>query len=172
MNLFDLLFVNIIVICLFRGLYRGVIKEFFSIIGILCGFYLASKHYQILTVPLSDLTLTASQKHMLSFIIVFLVISILISLAGLIIAKVSKIEIQKFVDHSFGILFGFIKGVLIASVLLVVLTAFLSKGAPVIRNSDLSPHVISISGKMAVFISKNMQRNFFAKRSVLEEYWD
>ncbi|MBW1699511.1 MAG: CvpA family protein [Deltaproteobacteria bacterium] len=170
MTLFDLLILNIIVICIFRGLFRGLIKEFFSIIGILSGFYLASKHYQILSEHLACLISTPSYRNIFSFVILSLTVSTLISITGMLITKLSKIEFKKWVNHVVGALLGCVSGILVASVLLVVLTAFLPKVTPLIKHSDLYPYVAPISNKMVLFVSKNMKQVFFYHRSALEEY--
>ncbi|MBW1983457.1 MAG: CvpA family protein, partial [Deltaproteobacteria bacterium] len=46
MNTFDIIIAAIFGYCLVRGLFRGLIKELASIIGVLSGFYAAYTYYQ------------------------------------------------------------------------------------------------------------------------------
>jgi membrane protein required for colicin V production len=64
-----------------------------------------------------------------------------------------------------------LKGLLIVSVLLIALTAFLPKGSPLIKDSLLSPHITLISEKMAKVVSKDMKHAFMAKIAELKKVW-
>jgi membrane protein required for colicin V production len=75
------------------------------------------------------------------------------------------------VDRIFGFIFGISKGVLIVSILFIILTTFLPKGAPIIKNSLLAPHVIWVSENMARVISKEMKQEFSDKLGELKEAW-
>jgi membrane protein required for colicin V production len=75
------------------------------------------------------------------------------------------------VDRIFGIAFGVLKAVLIVSVLFIILTAFLPKGAPIIKNSLLAPYVIWVSENMAKVISKDMKEDFSEKLEELKKEW-
>jgi membrane protein required for colicin V production len=75
-------------------------------------------------------------------------------------------------DRVSGAMFGAMKGILIVSVLLIALTAFLPKGTPVIKDSLLSPYVILVSEKMAKVISKDMNHAFSTKIATLKKAWE
>jgi membrane protein required for colicin V production len=75
------------------------------------------------------------------------------------------------IDRLSGALFGALKGLLIVSVLLIALTAFLPKGSPFIKDSLLSPHITLISEKMAKVVSKDMKHDFMAKIAELKKIW-
>jgi len=70
------------------------------------------------------------------------------------------------------VLFGIAKGVLIASVLLMIFTAFLPKGTPLIKDSHLAPHVSKISEIMAQLVSKDMKLEFSTKIVELKKNWN
>jgi membrane protein required for colicin V production len=75
------------------------------------------------------------------------------------------------VDRIFGLAFGMTKGILIVSVLFIILTAFLPKGAPIIKNSLLAPHVVWVSENMARVVSKDMKQDFSEKLEELKNLW-
>jgi len=104
---------------------------------------------------------------MIIFCVVFLVISIL----GVVVKYILNIAFLGWVYRICGFGFGFIKGILIVSILLIVLTAFLPKGSPIIKKSLLSPHVNKISENMAKVITKEMKRDFEPKIEELKKFW-
>jgi membrane protein required for colicin V production len=75
------------------------------------------------------------------------------------------------IDRFCGLCFGLIKGVLIVTVLFIILTTFLPKGAPLIKKSVLAPHVIWISEKMVNVVSDEMKRDFFSKLEEFKKAW-
>ncbi|MEE8432569.1 MAG: CvpA family protein [Candidatus Desulfatibia sp.] len=171
MNFFDIIIIIILGFGVIRGVFRGLIKELASIIGVLGGFYAAYSYYMVLARLLSRWISNAAYLNILSFLIIFCGILIIISLLGVVIKYVLNIAFLGWVDRICGAGFGIIKGILIASVLLITLTAFLPRNAPVIKNSMLAPYVTLVSEKMAKIVSKDMKRNFTAKLAELKKAW-
>jgi len=153
MNFLDITIIIILGFSVIRGVFRGLIKELSSIIGVLGGFYAAYSYYMVLARPLSRW------------------ISNIISILGVVIKYVLNIAFLGWVDRICGAGFGITKGILIASVLLITLTAFLPKNAPVIKDSMLAPHVTLVSEKMAKVVSKDMKHKFTAKLAELKKAW-
>ena len=160
MNLFDIIVIVILGYCLIRGIFRGLVKELSSIIGVFGGFYAAYTYYPVLAKPLSKWIANAGYLNILSFLIIFCGVFIIISILGIIINYLLKIVFLGWLDRVSGAMFGAMKGILIVSVLLIALTAFLPKGTPVIKDSLLSPYVTLVSEKMAKVISKDMKHDF------------
>ena len=171
MNFFDIIIIIILGFCVIRGVFRGLIKELSSIIGVLGGFFAAYSYYMVLARPLSRWISNVGYLNILSFLIIFCGILIIISILGVVIKYVLNIAFLGWVDRICGAWFGITKGILIAAVLLITLTAFLPRNAPVIKNSILAPHVTLISEKMAKVVSKDMKHNFTAKIAALKKAW-
>jgi membrane protein required for colicin V production len=171
MNPFDILIIVILGYCLVRGLFRGLVKEISSIIGVLGGFYAAYSYYSLVAKWLSRVIANTSYLHILSFLIIFCFVLIIINIFGIIIKYLLDIAFLGWVDRIFGVIFGFSKGVLIVSILFIILTTFLPKGAPIIKNSLLAPHVIWVSESMAKVISKEMKQEFSDKLGDLKAAW-
>ncbi|MBL7179419.1 MAG: CvpA family protein [Pseudomonadota bacterium] len=171
MNFLDIILVIILSFCVIMGVFRGLIKELSSIIGVLGGFYAAYSYYMVLAKPLSRWISNTAYLNIISFLIIFCGILILIGILGVVIKYILKIAFLGWVDRICGAGFGIIKGILIASVLLITLTAFLPKNAPVVRDSLLAPYVTLISEKMAKVISRDMKHDFTAKIAELRKAW-
>ena len=167
MNIFDAVCITILGYCLVRGIFRGLIKELSSIVGVFGGFYAAYTYYMKVGKLFSSWISNTSYLNILSFLIIFCGVFIIISIIGVIIKYLLNIAFLGWVDHICGAVFSTIKGILIVSMLLMILTAFLPKNTPFIKNSLLSPIISPVSGKMSKVVSKDMKREFVAK---IEEY--
>lgn len=171
MNPFDILIIVILGYSLVRGLFRGLVKEVSSIIGVLGGFYAAYTYYVVLAGLLSGLIHDTAYLNILSFLIIFCGVLIIVGVLGVIIKYLLNIAFLGWVDRFGGVVFGVLKGILIVSILFITLTAFLPKGTAFIKNSELAPHVSWISEKMANVISKEMKQDFKAKLGELKKAW-
>lgn len=172
MNFFDIIVIVILGYCLIRGVFRGLIKELSSIIGVFGGFYAAFTYYPMLAKPLSKWITNSGYLNILSFLIIFCCVFTIISILGVIINYLLKIAFLSWLDRILGSVFGALKGMLIVSVLFIALTAFLPKGTPVIKDSLLSPYVTLVSEKIAKVVSKDMKHAFSAKIKTIKKAWE
>lgn len=154
-----------------RGVFRGLIKEISSIVGVLAGYYAAYTYYNYPAKLLSKWMSDTGYINLLSFFIIFCLVFLTISILGVIIKYLLSISHLGWVDRICGAVFGLAKGILIAAILLVALTAFLPKGTPVIKKSFLAPHVSLISATMAKVVPKQMQQQFKVKLKDLQTIW-
>ncbi|MCF8092799.1 MAG: CvpA family protein [Desulfotignum sp.] len=164
MNGFDLVVLVIVMFCMIRGLFRGLIREVSGIVGIIAGFYGAFTYYWILSPHLAFLIQSPATRHLTGFCILFCGILILVGLLAALIRRILHLVFLGWVDRTFGMIFGTAKGALIVSVLFVMLTAFVPAGiAPVMAKSESAPYLARISRAMTLFISRNMRVNFLEK---------
>ena len=171
MNPFDIFIIIVVGYSLIRGLFRGLVKEVSSIIGVLGGFYAAYSYYPTVAKLLSGLIINPSYLNILSFLVIFCSILIVISILGVVIKYLMNVAFLGWVDRACGLGFGLIKGLLIVTVLFIILTTFLPKGAPLIKESVLAPHVIWISEKMVNVVSEEMKKDFFGKLDEFKKAW-
>jgi membrane protein required for colicin V production len=171
MNPFDILILVILGYSLVRGLFRGLVKEISSIIGVFGGFYAAYTYYHALAKLISRLIHNVSYLNIVSFLIIFCGVLIAISVLGVIIKYLLNIAFLGWVDRIGGVIFGVAKGVLVVSVIFISLTAFLPQGSAFIINSVLAPHVSWVSEKMAKVVSKEMKQDFTRKLGELKKAW-
>jgi membrane protein required for colicin V production len=171
MNSFDIFIIVVVGFCLIRGVFRGLIKELSSIIGVLAGFYGAYTYYMKLAKLLSKWISDTGYLNILSFLLIFCAVFIIISVLGVVIKYLLNIAFLGWVDRICGAGFGLMKGVLIVAVVLITLTAFLPKGSPLIKKSHLAPHVAMVSETMAKVVSKDMKDQFVVKMTELKGIW-
>ena len=171
MNPFDVFTIIVICYSIVRGLFRGLVKEVSSIIGVLGGFYAAYSYYPMVARLLTGIIQDQSYLNILSFLIIFCGILIVISILGVVIKYLLNVAFLGWIDRICGVGFGLVKGVLIITVIFIILTTFLSKGTPLIKDSILAPHVIWISEKMVGLVSDDMKKDFFAKLDEFKRAW-
>ena len=171
MNPFDIAVVVIVGFCLIRGLFRGLIKELASIIAVLAGFYAAYTYYPRVADLLSHWMANGGYRNILAFSILFCGVFLVISAFGVVIKYLLKIAFLGWVDRFCGMGIGLAKGLLIASIMLVMLTAFLPRGAPVLKESLTAPLVLTVSKEMSKVIPRDMKHSFDDKLKAFIKAW-
>lgn len=175
MNPFDVVITVIVCFCIIRGAFRGIIREAASIVGVLAGIWAAYTYYPKLAsamTGLADLFPSAGYVNIVSFMIIFCVVFAVISAIGVLLKFLLKIVFLGWVDKICGATFGFIKGFMIVSMLLLILTTFLDKGTPLVKESVLSPYIASASETMSRFGSKDMRHQFGSKIDFVRKAWE
>ena len=172
MNLFDLGIIMILCFCLIRGFFMGIIRGLFSITGILIGFFGASAFYMEVAESFLYWIPNASHVNLWSFLSIFFGFFFAISILGVVVNYLLKIDFLNWVKRTFGAVIGVIQGVLFVSVLLLTLTAFLPKGTPIIKNSLFSSYVTLVSGKLARIVSIEMRHKYVAKIREYKRSWE
>ncbi|CAN2041658.1 membrane protein required for colicin V production [Candidatus Magnetomoraceae bacterium gMMP-15] len=175
MNHLDIVIIVIVGFCLIRGLFRGLIKELASIIGVFAGFYIAYAYYEKLAILILDwdiLNLDSTYINLLSFLLLFCAVLIVISILVVIIKYIFKISSMKWIDVTFGGAFGVLKAVLIISVLLIPLTTFLPEKSTLIKESVLAPQVTMVSEKVIKLVPQEFKHKYNKNMDKLKDAWN
>lgn len=171
MNGLDVFFTVILGFSLIRGIFRGLVKEVASIIGVLSGYYAAYTYYPLVARLLSRWMSNTAYLNIVSFLILFCLVFFFISMIGVVLKYLLSIAYMGWADRISGVLFGLTKAILVASVILVALTTFLPRNAPLIRESLMAPYVTHISETIAKIVSPEMKRTFSGKLDALKASW-
>ena len=171
MNLLDYVLAAIAGYCLIRGVFRGLIKELSSIVGVLGGFYAAYSYYPHLAKYMARWMTDPGYQRIVSFLVIFVAVFFAVSFVGMVIKYLMNIAYLGWTDRISGMLFGSIKGVLIITVILLVLTTFLPQNAPIVKQSWVAHHMINVSAYLAKITPDEMKRSFSAKVKELKKSW-
>jgi membrane protein required for colicin V production len=171
MNPFDILIIIILVVTLARGIFRGLVKELASIVGVLGGFYAAYSYYPLLGPPLGRWIPQPGWANIVGFVLLFTAVYLIVSILGVIIKYLLSIAFLGWVDRLCGALFGCLKGVLICAVLLVALIAFLPTNSSLVKDSMLSPYIKMIAQPLARVVSKEMRQRYTRNAQKVEKSW-
>lgn len=171
MNLLDFLLIVILGYCLVRGIFRGLIKELSSIVGVMGGFYAAYTYYPKVAKHLASWVANPGYQSIISFLIIFCLVFLAVGFAGVVIKYLMNIAFLGWTDRICGAIFGTVKGLLITTVVLLVLTTFLPKNAAVIKNSWMAHHMLRFSAYMVKVTPKEMKQSFGTKVKELNKSW-
>ena len=145
MNLFDILLLCIILICLATGLRSGLIRQAFSWAAIIGGIALGFFFHESLGNLLLEKNIIAEPEitNILGFLIASCSAYILIHyLSRLLTDLMEKINMG-WIDHLLGGAMGFIIGLLLCYLVVVGVKQFVGEDSPFVRNSVLAPKVVT-----------------------------
>ena len=148
-SIFDLIIITITLILGLKGLFRGLIKEVFGIIGIIGAIFVASrisKETGDLLAPVLVLQNEATIK-LIGFITALIAVWLVVYTAGVIVSKIFSASGVGVVDRIFGFIFGASKVFLIFSVIAYALyqvQSFRKVMDEKFNNSFVMPHLISV----------------------------
>jgi len=168
MNAFDILIIVIVSFCLIRGAFKGLVGEVSGIIGVVAAFYGAYTYYPLITVYAQKWIENAGFRNIIAFFLIFCAILIVINLVSLLIRKLLNLVFLGWVDRTFGLIFGAVKGILIVSVIFIMVTSFLPKNSNFLTTSKFSPYIAQVSETLTVFVSKNSRKDFLKKLEELK----
>jgi membrane protein required for colicin V production len=171
MNLLDFLLIVILGYCLVRGIFRGLIKELSSIVGVFGGFYAAYTYYPEVAKHLARWVTNPGYQSIISFLIIFSLVFLAVGFAGVVIKYLMNIVFLGWTDRICGAIFGTVKGLLITTVVLLVLATFLPKNAAIIKNSWVAHHMLRFSAYLVKVTPKEMKHSFGIKVKELNKSW-
>ncbi len=169
MNPLDIVVLTIIGSFVALGLWKGLIKQLFSLAGIIIGYIAAISFYEQISTFFTSLDKDIAS--IVSFIAIFVSCILLSSLVGLFVGKLIKIADLSWLNRVAGGLLGFLKGLLILMIIVVILVAFLPSESKVLRNSVTLPYVMSVAQVINNIIPMHIKDNFEEKLEELRSYW-
>ena len=153
------------------SLFRGLIKEVFSLGAVILGFLIANRTYEHVGEFLMNFFSHEPVAKIFGYALVFIGSSIAIRLLGGLLEKGAKKATLGWVNHLSGSLFGFMRGSLIVSVVIMIMTSFMP-GSKTLQESKLTPYEISSVGLLARISPKEIKNRFGETREKLEKIWD
>jgi membrane protein required for colicin V production len=172
MNTFDIIVVVILAYSLLIGLFRGLLKEAASVVGVLGGFFLAYGFYATAAGYLTGLVSNPAYRNILAFLAIFCTVVIAVNVVAVIVKYLMRIVFLGWLDRLGGFVFGVVKGALIVSVIFLALTAFLPKGTPLIKDSATAPYIAVVAENLAALVSSDIKSEFTSKLDALKKGWD
>ncbi len=163
MNLLDVTLIVVIAISSVYGLFKGLVKEVISVLAAIIGLIGASRFYEGASPLLKDFGLGEQVAKILSFFILFIFIFIALILIGKLLHQLIHAILLGWLNRLGGIGFGFIRGIIISCVIIMFLTIILSEKAPILSESKLTPHVMSISKVLLSLVPDDLQKRFMEK---------
>jgi membrane protein required for colicin V production len=155
MNGLDITFIIIFSLSAILGLWKGITKGFFSLISIIAGVTIASRYYYVFSISIHDYIKSPLFSNILGFIVIFIVIALIVNLIGVLIKKLMGLLALDWIDHLGGLLFGLLRGLVISTIIIILMSKFPFKfGEELINNSILSKYLLQISKTFCYLLPK------------------
>jgi len=125
MNLLDFLILIPVVWGCIRGFSKGLIIELATLIGMIVGILAAWYFSADLTAWLKDyFSFGPTVTRMISYALIFLAVMLVFWIIGKIITKVVDLVMLGWLNKLLGAVFGLLKGVIVAALLLMIIVFF------------------------------------------------
>jgi membrane protein required for colicin V production len=171
LNLLDYILIVVFGYCLIRGFFRGLVGELSAIIGVIGGFYGAYTYYPMVAMHLKRWIGHPVYLKVVSFLLLFMGICLIIALAAAVIKYFMRVSLLQWADRTGGAVFGALKSLIIALILILMLTTFLPSNTAVLRKSLFARHLMQFSAVLVDLTTKEMQSVFSAKMKELNLTW-
>jgi len=164
MNTLDYIIIGFLLLLVIRGIFRGFIREIFSLCGVIMGLWLGNHYQPLLTDLLKQYLPLPQYIPTLSFILLFIAAIVICDLLGWGLKLLVKNALEGWFDKTSGAALALIKGLLLTSIILVVLTFFFpGNKAPFISKSTLAPRIIKTYQQMTEVISADHYKKWKSK---------
>ncbi|MGD2088355.1 MAG: CvpA family protein [Candidatus Aminicenantes bacterium] len=141
MNILDIILVIILALSILFGILKGFIRELFSLVFFIIGMVLSFLfYYEVGSIYMSGLK-NRDVSNFAGFITIFVLVLIVGAVVTYMVKKIFTIGPLKTIDMILGGLFGVLRGILIASIIVFALIVFPVNDGLIVK-SQLSPYVI------------------------------
>ncbi len=164
MPIVDFIFLSLIAFSSLLGLSRGFIKEFLSLTKWMLSFYLAYISFEKTKIILSGFLKDTEVLDLIAAASAFLLVFLILTFIFNFLSKFFSIKGFGFIDKSLGFLFGFIRMVLIFSLLFIIYTdVFYNQENPAWFNDSYSIKYIE---KVSIYL-KNKFLEFNINNAII-----
>jgi membrane protein required for colicin V production len=143
------------------GIWRGMVSQVFSIVGIVGGYFSAVHYYRPLAAHLTFVE--AGVAKILSFILIIIICIIAAMVIAWLIGKVFKLPGLGVLNSLGGGAVGFIKGFLIVALMVIFLIAILPHDSPLLDKSATLPFVLKGIKIMDNMVPQDLKNQYHKK---------
>ncbi len=163
---FDVIVIAAIGLLTIVGFWNGMVKQIFGLLGIVAGYVLGMKFY----LPCSKFLtgLHPGTAKAISFIAILLACIIVAHLIGWAVERLFSISKLGFLNRIGGGLLGFLKGCILVSIVVMVLTAFLPADHSLLRKSSTITHIRSFTSMLKKFTRGDIKAKYNEKTGTEE----
>ena len=152
MTIFDVVVYSLLGLSVIFSLFKGFVKEIFSLLSYLGGYLMASKYQGVFSQLIMENIPSKPIAKLIAFAGIYIMTAIIISLMGRIARGfiMSATELSGF-DRLVGGFVGFAKGIIIVVILTFPLQFFPEVSKKLMKDSQTAPHL----AKVLAFVNQN-----------------
>jgi membrane protein required for colicin V production len=144
MNVVDVVILLMLVVSSLLGFRSGFIQSVCSLIGLIAGIFIASWNYQLVALHLEPVVHNHAVANVAGFCIIAFLVMILAGLLGMIVKSLVRGVGLGWLDNTIGLIFGVLRGALLATLSVVLLAAFLPD-TELLSGARLAPYFLGFS---------------------------
>ena len=150
LNWIDIVVLTIIVSSGVFAFFKGFIREAFSIIGLIAATILSFKFYRPFSVYLKSIIAAKPLREFITFILLFFILLAIVAFISYMAKKIFQKAGLTFYDKLLGLLFGVVRGILIAYILIIIIET--TKIAP--KDLKNSKTYYAVKKTASIFVNK------------------
>ncbi|MCU1327301.1 MAG: Colicin production protein [Bryobacterales bacterium] len=165
LNWLDILFTVVLLYAIYRSFRKGFVREIVGLASTILALLCSMWFHGIAGAYLEPLVHSEKTANLLGYIVVFLVVMTVGTLAGWIIARFIQTIGLSFVDRFMGAMVGLVRGLVVCIALLIGFTAYgphlKSRTAPdAVLNSQIAPWLMKASDYGVAMAPMELKRAF------------
>jgi membrane protein required for colicin V production len=172
MNPLDIFFIAVVAFFFFRGIFRGLVQEISSIVGLILGFFLANTYYMDFIPSVQRLISNPDYAAIVSYLLIFFGTMFAVLLLSVALRSLLRLAMLGWVDRIGGGGLGLLKATLICSVTLLILTTFMPPDTGFIKQSKLAPYINQMNKSVVRLMPEDIKDRFMEKLSQFGTFWD
>lgn len=157
MNPFDWFLLAVLVYSVVQAFLRGLVREIFSLAGLVAGVLLASWNYGRCALPISSVISSPAVANTVAFLAIALGVMIVAALVGRMVHATAHAVGLGFFDRLGGAAFGLLRGSLIGIAILMAVSAFLPN-ADWVKKSQLAPYFLEGTHAVSFVVPHDLEQ--------------
>jgi membrane protein required for colicin V production len=156
----DFIFSVIILVSTIFATTKGLAREIVSIVALIGGFLLAAFYYHVPAAWFGTFLRTEALAQLAGFLVIFLGCLLVGALLAYMLNKFIKMVSLEWADRLLGGVFGFVRGWLVCSIIVIGLVAFPVK-EDLLARSLLAPYVLAGARAAVLMVPKDLKSKFY-----------
>jgi membrane protein required for colicin V production len=144
MNALDVIILVLLGYFTVTGLFRGFVQEAFALGGLVLGVVAANKYHIAFLKAISGYIHNSDLANIAAYVIVFFAVAAAMTLAGKIVSRGVRLIFLGWLDRAFGLALGFLKGLIVACILILIVGVVAREDSALIKDSRLKPMLESL----------------------------
>lgn len=176
-NWLDAVLILVLAFSIWRSFAKGLTREVIGLVAVVAGIFLGTWLYSTVGGWIEPHVSSRAAANFCGFLVVFFGVMLLGSLIGVILSKLLRVTGLSFFDRLLGAAFGVIRGVLVASGLVMAILAF-APGAKAgaapesVADSRLAPYVIGAARVFVAAAPREMKDGFRKSYELVKSRWE
>ena len=150
-TILDMVFGVLLALFLLRGLLRGFIKEVAGLVGMVLGFFVATRFYKEVVPYVAQFINDSNGQIVAAYLAIFMGVLVAVAVLAHLLQKFTELTFTSWLNHLFGGVAGLAKGGLICSVALTLLNHF-AGDTPLVSKSFLAGYIDQIATFAKTFL--------------------